>query len=79
LQGHLRAASLCIERLRDAGVKVVEKLGAHQQFVALDKSTVWYGSIASLGYVKRYDSALRFRDVKIAEQLIKQAFWDEKG
>jgi len=68
-----KTADACIERLKDAGVKIVEKPGAHQQFVVLDQSVVWYGSINPLGYVSKDDSALRFIDNEVATQLLGQA------
>jgi hypothetical protein len=69
-----KAATTCIERLKSAGVKVVEKPGARQRFVIVNKEIIWYGSINPLGNVAAADSMLRFSDAEIAEQLLADAF-----
>jgi superfamily II DNA or RNA helicase len=65
-----KAAAICIARLDEAGVKVIEKAGWHQRFVIIDNTTVWYGSINPLGNVGADDSLLRFVDEETAEQLL---------
>lgn len=71
---HQNAAATNMDRLKDAGIKVVEKQGTHVQCALIDKSIVWYGSINPLGNIMPDDSLLRFTDAEVAEQLLLCAF-----
>jgi superfamily II DNA or RNA helicase len=68
--------SVCdnLERLRGAGVKIMEKDDAHQRFVVIDQRIVWYGSINPIGYNKKNDSILRVEGEEIALSLLKQNY-----
>jgi superfamily II DNA or RNA helicase len=62
----------CVQRLVDAGVKVVECSGLHQRFAVIDQNITWYGSVNFLGFSRNYDNVMRLVDTDIATKILKQ-------
>ena len=60
------------ERLKSAGITVIEKEDLHLRCAVIDNSLVWYGSISPIGYASDTDSILRFDSKEIAEMLTEQ-------
>ena len=69
LPDQLGVATL-LKSLADAGVRVIEKAGAHQKFAVIDQSIVWYGNINLLGYGSAEESIIRLEQREIAEELL---------
>jgi type I site-specific restriction endonuclease len=63
-----------IERLSEAGVKIVTESELHQRFVVIDRRIVWYGSVNPLGYSGKDDNIMRLDGADVAVSLLKQRF-----
>ena len=61
-----------IQRLLDAGIKVVEQSELHQRFAVIDQRIVWYGSASLLGFSDKTENLMRLDGEEIALELLKQ-------
>ena len=61
-----------IQRLLDAGIRVVAYPGLHQRFAVIDQRIVWYGSASLLGFADKAENMMRLDGEDIAMALLKQ-------
>ena len=66
----------CAERLKNAGIKVVEKETLHQKFAVIDQRIIWYGSVNPLGFCKHEDNMIRIEGEELAVSLLTQCYRD---
>jgi superfamily II DNA or RNA helicase len=74
IENHKASIEDSVARLKETGVKVMEKKDVHQKFVVIDEKIVWYGSIHPLGYCKKHDNMMRIEGKEIAVSLLKQYY-----
>ena len=62
-----------IQRMESSGIKVTKLNKYRERFAVIDRSLVWYGSMALLSNEKDDDSLMRINNPAVAEELIEFA------
>ena len=65
--------SIHIQRMESSGIKVIKQNKYRERFAVIDRSLVWYGSMALLSNEKDDDSLMRINNPAIAEELLEFA------
>ena len=65
--------SIHIQRMESSGIKVIKQNKYRERFAVIDRSLVWYGSMALLSNEKDDDSLMRINNPAVAEELLEFA------
>ena len=66
-----------IQRMESSGIKVTKLNKYRERFAVVDRSLVWYGSMALLSNEKDDDSLMRINNPAIAEELLEFAVFEK--